>query len=79
MHPNRMALKETHVHGDKYLFKALNQISCFHVLLAVQFTYLITCTVPVTVIAEIFTVCSCENKVAFYKGKAEAEETEKLA
>lgn len=32
-------------------------------VLAVQFIYLITCAVPVTVIAEIFTICSCENNV----------------
>lgn len=36
---------------------------------------------PVTVIAEIFPISSCENNAvaAFYRGKAGAEETEELA
>jgi len=60
-----MAPKESHICGDKYISKTLNQIKPLHLcsVLAVQFIYLVTGTVPITVIAEIFTAYSCDSNV----------------
>ena len=65
VHQERMAPKESHICGDKYISKTLNQIKPLHLcsVLAVQFIYLVTGTVPITVIAEIFTAYSCDSNV----------------